>query len=1084
MGKNMKQSWVRGFAAAVVLAMSACGCGAWAQGNELTVSAEKLLAEENYAKAVPMLLQAANHGDVRAKVDLGVVYEQRLHNILGGDAEQALGWFEEAALAGNADAMVRLGGMYENGSVDHKKDSAAAAAWYERAAKLGDAEGLLREAAMVAVSSVNAAGRAHELAILKDLAAKRDAFGPEKTPLTEAQVGTLVEELADLSTNAILQGEAKTAVQAATLLAGLGQPHELIALALVYADGDVPQTPKVLPLSAVEAERLLKIVGDPAKLSADDKSIYWRAQKSAAGDFMHGTGGVKDTARALQIYQAVADSGDLGVALMLAGLYARADGVALNISEAERRLAAAGDTSQFTPDDEEAYYGVQDSLAEDYAQGRGVAQDKKKALELYESAQEGGNQSASIAAGLMVVEGRATPFDEEKALSYLTLQPDPNVPRPPMPIGWMSSKEAAKELKGIDRTRYARATRMLAERFERGDGLEKSPQLARQWYLVAAAAGDAVAKARLSKMPPMPPLKLEPPKIDPSMRSFRQGASGAAYKPGLSGDDSPAAHHPAPPPVDLSNSGQASTAASVEERYPNIEAPEVVHPTEEFAVLVSLTGEQISPETTIVSGKQNEGRLQVPIPAGMTSIQLEVNLTAPGMEFVGGSNIATIELDKGQDSTVAQFHLRVRAGTPVGTPKLMATFWYNHGFVARVERSVEIAAGASNTGVVALGAARPMVARAIPVVAPKPNEPGIQLDAEMAAPDLTIIESRSGDALHLTFVSRYSSPVEDTLPKEAEMRAYLHAKFAAMAQHGRGMKVDAPANAQAGEDFARGFGNELWERFAPPGLKKLYWQLLDAGVRLRTIQVLSDDPVVPWELMRPVRETGKDRQDFLGLTTRIARWQMGASAMARPPQQLAVKRSVVVAPRYAGAMALNGAQAEAAALHTAAGFEEVRGDYTDFRALAANLPDGIVHFAGHGMVKEADGGAQYAILLEDGEVVPATWKELASASTTHPFYFFNACEVGQAQQAVSALDGWGPALLESGASGYMGALWPVSDKAAGAFAGNFYKWMAANPGMPVAEVVRATRQQTYEQTHDVTALAYVLYADPFLEVRR
>ena len=193
---------------------------------------------------------------------------------------------------------------------------------------------------------------------------------------------------------------------------------------------------------------------------------------------------------------------------------------------------------------------------------------------------------------------------------------------------------------------------------------------------------------------------------------------------------------------------------------------------------------------------------------------------------------------------------------------------------------------------------------------------------------------------------------------------------------------------------------------------------------------------------------------------------------------------VVVAPRYAGTMALNGAQAEAASLHRSAGFEEVRGDYTDFRALAAHLPEGIVHFAGHGTVKQAEGGAQFAILLEDGEVVPATWKELASASTTHPFYFFNACEVGQAQQAVSALDGWGPALLESGASGYMGALWRVSDKAAETFAGNFYKRMAASPGMPVAEVVRLTRQQTYEETHDVTALAYVLYADPYLEVKR
>jgi len=1079
----MERSWGRRFAATVVLAASVWGCSAWAQGDKLTASAEKLMEENDFANAMPMLLQAANHGDARAKLDLGVVYEKRAE-LTGRDQERALGWYREAALAGLPDAMMKLGEMYENGEVDKKSDTVSAAAWYERAAKLGDAEGVLKEAAMDGRSD-KAAGRARELALLEGLAAKRDAFGPGKVRLTEAQEGTLREQLVDISTNALLQGEVKTTLQAARLLAELGQPSQLLSLALIYANGEGSLPPEKILRSATESERLLKMVGDPAKLSVDDKNVYWAAQKSIADDFMLGTGAVKDAAKAVEIYQAIAASGDVSVALMLAERYARGDGVAFNVNEASLRLAAVGDASKLGPDDEEAYYGVQDSLAEDYARGRGVAPDKKKALELYESAADGGNQSASIAAGLMYVEGRVTPFDAEKAREYLTLQLDIKVPHPLVMFGWMSSKEAAKELKGTDRMRYARATRMLAERFERGDGAEESLGLAREWYLIAATAGDPIAEARLSKIPPTPPMKLEPPKI-------RVGAT-AGYIGGA-GSVKAVAAPPAPKSVSLGNSGEASTEASVEECYPNIEAPEVVHPAEEFAVQVSLTGEQISPETKIVSGKQNEGKLEIPMPAGMTLIELEVNLTSPGMEFVDGSNMATIELDKGQDSTVAQFHLRVRAGTPAGTPKLMATFWYNHGFLARIERSVEITEVASAAGAVNSGAAQPMArtmaAHAVPAIAaPKPNETGskqtgIQLDAEMAVPDLTILESRSGDALHLTFVSRYSSPVEDTLPKEAEMRAYLHAKFAAMAQQGRGTTVASTSSAQAGTDFAHGFGNELWDRFAPPGLKKLYWQLRDAGVQVRTIQVLSDDPVVPWELMRPVRENGRDRQDFLGLTTRVARWQMGASSMPRPPQTLDVKRMVVVAPRYAGAMALSGAQMEAAALHTAEGFEEVRGNYADFRALAANLPDGVVHFAGHGQVKQADGGAQFAILLEDGEVVPETWKELSSASTTHPFYFFNACEVGQAQQAVSALDGWGPALLESGASGYMGALWPVSDKAAGTFAGNFYKWMAANPGMPVAEVVRATRQQTFEQTHDVTSLAYVLYADPYLEVRR
>jgi CHAT domain-containing protein len=148
-----------------------------------------------------------------------------------------------------------------------------------------------------------------------------------------------------------------------------------------------------------------------------------------------------------------------------------------------------------------------------------------------------------------------------------------------------------------------------------------------------------------------------------------------------------------------------------------------------------------------------------------------------------------------------------------------------------------------------------------------------------------------------------------------------------------------------------------------------------------------------------------------------------------------------------------------------------------------DLPDGIVHFAGHGAVRDEKGGEQFEILLEDSEMAPATWKTLAAASHKHPFYFFNACEVGQATQTVGALDGWAPALLDSGASGYLGALWPVSDTVAGSFAVNFYKALSENTDTPLAEVVRQARQRTYDETHNPTALSYVLYADPFFAVK-
>jgi len=104
----------------------------------------------------------------------------------------------------------------------------------------------------------------------------------------------------------------------------------------------------------------------------------------------------------------------------------------------------------------------------------------------------------------------------------------------------------------------------------------------------------------------------------------------------------------------------------------------------------------------------------------MTSIDLEVNLTAPGMEFIGGSNIGQIELTAGQDSTVAQFHLRAStAGTTDKPARLMATFWYNHGFLARVERDIRVVPdvlGGAPTAV-------PRPLRPQPTNAPRPQNP-------------------------------------------------------------------------------------------------------------------------------------------------------------------------------------------------------------------------------------------------------------------------------------------------------------------------------------------------------------------------
>jgi TPR repeat protein len=1019
-------------------------------------------------------LESANHGDAKAWYELGIMYKSGTWQARV-DRERALQWFEEAALAGVPDAMAQVGSLYAQGlggpadtaqalfwlrkaraaksaggtlalaemtcqgtgipkdvpgcgdllneavhdlqpsdaryELLHElavqaiaigkryeagdgvaRDAEQADSWYRRGAILGDADGVLAQAALALTLDSGHQGPEQAFALLKDLAAKRDAFGPEKQRLTYEQEGALDKALQAVAAVYEKRGgeEAARAIPVETLLATRGTPDGAVALAKRYAQGTG------VPRSVANAEQLIKAAGDPNGAEMDDPAAYW---------------------------------------------------------------------------------AVEGMLAEDYFNGLGAAKNVTKAVKLYGEAADAGDVSSAIALGLLYAEGTVVHFDAGQAASYLENmggRREGGPPRPGAPVtirrapGFFGpSQDEIAALSPVDKRRFGRAARLLGEHYEAGTGVRKDLFRARMWYSHAADAGDQIAKARLAQIPAVQP-KLEVGEAEGIVASSGFGAGVAS----------------------AASAGAAAAPASapqrvVEERYPNIEAPDTVHPAQEFAVQVSLTGEQISPETRIMSGQQENGKLVIPMPPGMTSIDLEVNLTAPSMEFVGGSNIGQIELTKGQDSTVAQFHLR--ANTAIASDKpamLMATFWYNHGFLARVERDIRVVPdvfGGAPAAVptVATGGPQP-VHRAL---SPAAKSAGITLEPQMAAPDLTVIESRSDDTLHLTFVTRYASPVEAVLPKAAEMRAYIATKLAELARHGRGVTVEGEApSAQQGEDLARGFGADLYDRFTPPEFKQLYWQLRDAGIELRSVQVLSDDPMLPWELMRPARTGGQDRQEFLGLTARVARWQLGTTGLPRPPQSLQVHKLIVIAPHYAGSMALDAAQQEADSLRSHDGFENVKGDYSDVRALASNLPDGIVHFAGHGAVRDEAGGPQFAILLEDSELAPATWKSLVNASRTHPFYFFNACEVGQARQAVGALDGWAPALLDTGASGYLGALWPVSDQVAGVFAANFYRILLENASAPVAEVVRQTRQRTFDDTHDPTALAYVLYADPFLEV--
>jgi CHAT domain-containing protein len=78
-------------------------------------------------------------------------------------------------------------------------------------------------------------------------------------------------------------------------------------------------------------------------------------------------------------------------------------------------------------------------------------------------------------------------------------------------------------------------------------------------------------------------------------------------------------------------------------------------------------------------------------------------------------------------------------------------------------------------------------------------------------------------------------------------------------------------------------------------------------------------------------------------------------------------------------------------------------------------------------------------------------------------------------------------VLGKGASGYIGALFPVDDQVAAKFSIRFYQLlqqqMQTGPA-DVSVILERTRREIYQSTNNPTALAYVLYGDTNLEFRR
>jgi hypothetical protein len=498
-------------------------------------------------------------------------------------------------------------------------------------------------------------------------------------------------------------------------------------------------------------------------------------------------------------------------------------------------------------------------------------------------------------------------------------------------------------------------------------------------------------------------------------------------------------------------------------RYAEVVAPAAVSPATPFKItaqLVRQPPEDVpeAPPIEVAPTIDEAGR-----PTGAEPV-LAVVYASAAFEVTSPAR-AEIPVPADADSPVVEFALRARADAE-GPHAVNVVLWQGSSVLGQVVAVVRI------TRVPGV----PFLRRtSVSVATPAETDP----------PDVVITVNRTTyqgrDTLHYTY--RWQTehwPVAEAGQVELRSSAseWLAGEFAKLSAASVGA-----AHGAVGERGIEIIGENLYRELFTEELRAFYRRFAPMA---RSVLLYSNEPWIPWELVRPWSDDpDDDSDDFLCARFDFARWYY-SDAGRSPRPRLDVRQIGPVVP----------ATNLVAALREGRYLDDLPARWppvtlsqpTPVRAAdVLNLMgDGrthIFHFATHGVTPtDRDGPA--TIELDQGPlkteelVGPRVARGLRAAA---PLVFVNACHSGHQSVALVRDDGWVQRLLDLGCSAFIGANWAVDDELAADFAIAVYDRLVA--GGTVAAAVREARTELRRRDPDnATWLAYSLYAHPHLVV--
>jgi hypothetical protein len=363
-------------------------------------------------------------------------------------------------------------------------------------------------------------------------------------------------------------------------------------------------------------------------------------------------------------------------------------------------------------------------------------------------------------------------------------------------------------------------------------------------------------------------------------------------------------------------------------------------------------------------------------------------------------------------------------------------------------------------------------AQAEPIAVAAASVGAIRVEPDAQPPDLsvyiTLFDRAAPGRMHWRMVSAAFDGLPPQLDGVIDLGQDPAAEAAAMFKQF--------ANLERGKHRARieGFGERLWDR-APAEFRAVYWALHEHYQRPLTIQFVSDDPHLPWELMRPFRNG--ETHPPLALRHAVARWIGRWQGFMR--NRLPAGRLVTIAPKYPSASArLSLAEATAAQLVSSLGAEAMAGTLESMQGLLETPTGGpvaVLYFTGHGAFN-AEAVVASAIKLQDGNMTvdEVARREVCLGERDGTLVFFNACEVGATASALGSVGGWADAFLSRRFRAFIAPLWAIDEEDAAQVTQELMTQIVTERA-PVGAALRDLRAKHGDVSP--TFYSYLLYGD-------